>query len=215
MEGTRLRILELLQRRPRLTVEELAQTLGLSPATVRRHLDILQRDRLVSYTLARRKPGRPQHLYALTEAGQEALPKGYHRLLTQLLRQLALMSQGGLLPGNGEGLVEFLFFRMSQEVADRHREKFTRKPPEERLGALLEILGEEEFAPEVEEDRGEVHICLHNCPFRLAARANPSVCSYDYHLIATVLGTAVSRAQCIAHGDARCTYVVTGGGVKG
>ena len=46
MEGTRLRILEHLQQENQ-TVGGLATIMGLAPATVRRHLDILQRDHLI------------------------------------------------------------------------------------------------------------------------------------------------------------------------
>ena len=54
MEGTRLGILTLLQRQS-ATVDQLRTELGLAAATVRRHLDILQRDRLVTFQAVRRK----------------------------------------------------------------------------------------------------------------------------------------------------------------
>ena len=47
----------------------MAQAMGLASATVRRHLDILQRDHLVSWTEARRQTGRPHYVFFLTENG--------------------------------------------------------------------------------------------------------------------------------------------------
>jgi predicted ArsR family transcriptional regulator len=44
LSGTRLQIARLLQRDGTDTVESLADKLGLAAATVRRHLDIMQRD---------------------------------------------------------------------------------------------------------------------------------------------------------------------------
>ena len=54
MEGTRLRILQLLQRNSCDTVDGLAKSIGLAPATIRRHLDILQCDRFVSFEEVRK-----------------------------------------------------------------------------------------------------------------------------------------------------------------
>ena len=58
VDGTRQAIVALLQQSPVSTIEELAQELGMAAASVRRHLDILQRDRLVAYQVVRNKPGR-------------------------------------------------------------------------------------------------------------------------------------------------------------
>ena len=59
METTRQTILSILRRRRRATVDELTKELGLAPATVRRHLDILARDSHVEVSQVRRKTGRP------------------------------------------------------------------------------------------------------------------------------------------------------------
>ena len=88
MEDVRWQILQLLQSGTAETVEQLLRALGLAPATVRRHLDILQRDGLVTYRLVRKKAGRPEYSYYLTEAGQESLPKDYHRLLGLLVQEM-------------------------------------------------------------------------------------------------------------------------------
>jgi len=206
LEEPRLRILRLLQRHPYLAVEDLARHLQMAPATVRRHLDVLQRDGLVAFRRERRRVGRPQHVYYLTEAGQESLPKHYSRLLSYLLEELSQVSEGAI--PNGRGLVEFLLFRIAQRVADAHRERFVRRSLEERLEALREVLEAEEFAPEVSSADGETVIHLANCPFRQVARQHPALCAYDYHLIGAVLGLPIRRVRCVASGDDRCCYRV-------
>ena len=72
MEGPRLRILQLLQKNTNDTVGGLAQAIGLAVATIRRHLDILRRDPLVAFEEVRKKTGRPEYSFFLTEDGQEA-----------------------------------------------------------------------------------------------------------------------------------------------
>ena len=58
-DGTREEILALLRRHTSMSVEELARAIGLAPATVRRHLDVLLRDDYVEVSQVRGGTGRP------------------------------------------------------------------------------------------------------------------------------------------------------------
>lgn len=73
--STRDIILEIIQNRKSETVNGLAQELSLAPATIRRHLDILQRDGLVTFTEVRHGTGRPEFSFSLTERGHETPSK--------------------------------------------------------------------------------------------------------------------------------------------
>ena len=57
----------------------------LAPATVRRHMDILEWDRLVDHTEVRKPTGRPQYSFHLTEKGHDSVTKDYSRLLNELV----------------------------------------------------------------------------------------------------------------------------------
>ena len=89
MEGTRVRILMTIQRNGQATVEGLAHSLELAPATIRRHMDILQRDHLIAYREVKKPTGRPEYSFSLTEAGHDVLPKDYQRLLSALFKEMA------------------------------------------------------------------------------------------------------------------------------
>jgi len=54
---SRLRIIEILKRRNMASVGELSQALGLTPVTIRHHLDSLLADHIVSEPVPRRRPG--------------------------------------------------------------------------------------------------------------------------------------------------------------
>lgn len=206
MEGTRLRLAALLQRVPDSTVEEVGRSMGLSTATVRRHLDILYRDRLVDYHAVRRKPGRPEHAYFLTEAGHEALPKRYVHLLQMILR--ALSQSNGSTPTTASPSLGKLFTHAAQDMLAPHRERFRDKPPQERRAFLEELLTESQFAPALEEGPGGLRVRLHNCPFRFVALEHPAVCELDRELISTVLDTPATLERCITSGHHSCTYAV-------
>lgn len=209
MEGTRLRILILLQREDQATAEQIAQAVGLSYATVRRHLDILQRDRLVAYKVARRRTGRPEHVYFLTEAGQEALPKQYHRLLSLLLQELRNPLHPEPAPSaNGQNLLTHLLLRVSEHILEEQGNSFAEKPLAERVSLLRQILQEEQFSPEVEQTEGSVRLRLLNCPFRAVSLENEAVCCLDADLISRVLGAPALREEWLHRGNHTCTYLV-------
>ena len=109
MEGTRFRILQLLQSKGNQTVEALATSIGLAPATIRRHLDILQRDRFVEFCEVRKKTGRPEYSFFLTEEGQETLPKDYDRLLALTVEGLARLSTEEINGRDGGQVLELVF----------------------------------------------------------------------------------------------------------
>ena len=73
----------------------MAKEIGLAPATVRGHLDILQRDRLVDFAEVRQRTGRPGYAFYLTDAGHETLPKGYDVLLGLVVQELDTLTTEG------------------------------------------------------------------------------------------------------------------------
>ena len=116
MEGSRFRILQQLQKKTNDTVGGLAGAMELAPATIRRHLDILQRDRLVAFKGVRKKTGRPEYSFYLTEDGHQALPKSYDVLLRLLVDELGQMTATDLAGMDGRSVLETLFTRLSAQV---------------------------------------------------------------------------------------------------
>jgi predicted ArsR family transcriptional regulator len=206
MEGTRLRILQLLQKYNSYTVDGLAKSIGLAPATIRRHLDILQRDQLVSYEEVRKRTGRPEYSFYLTEAGQEALPKNYDRLLGMLVQELSALNAEDTREMNGQQILKFVFKRLADEVATSYEAEFADKDLGQRLAVLTRHLQQNDFSPQAEVSGGDLRILLHNCPFRSVALQNPEVCGFDHNLISSVLGRQFKRSHCINDGDGGCCY---------
>jgi len=194
-------------------VEELSRTLGLASATIRRHLDILQRDGMVLYERVRKKAGRPEYAYYLSEAGQEALPKEYHRLLGLLLRELRELPPSELSQADGgPALMGRLFSRIARRVVSEYEHANDQATPldlSQRVQAAVEVLEREQFLPQVEEEDGKVRIRLLNCPFRTVAREEEAVCSFDAYLITRLTGVPVVREGSITAGSPYCIYLLT------
>ena len=206
MEGTRLRILQLLQRNSNDTVDGLATEIGLAPATIRRHLDILQRDRFVAFDEVRKKTGRPEYSFYLTEDGHEALPKGYDLLLNMLIEELAALLAEDTSGRAGSEILELVFHRLSDKVWQKYESTVSGEDLEFRLSTLMGLLSKEDFFPEVELVDDTLRIKLLNCPFRSVALRNDAVCSFDSNLIASMLEIQPVREACIHDGDSCCVY---------
>lgn len=207
MENSRLRLLQLLQQHGRATVDQLARDVGLASATVRRHLDILQRDRLVAFDQVKKKVGRPEYSFYLTESGHEVLPKGYDRLLAGVLHELEVLPGEEVGAHAEESLSRDLLQRLAVETAKRYQVNHSSSDLNQRIALAREALEQESFAPEIELREGSLQVRLCNCPFRSVALENSAVCAYDQALVSALLGAEVVQIRCIRDGDVNCCYV--------
>ena len=95
MQETRQQILEILREQGESTVDELVDWLeerrgSITAVTVRHHLSKLRDDGLVDMAQKRHRstPGRPRHVYALTQQGLSHFPNNYQTLAETLLGQI-------------------------------------------------------------------------------------------------------------------------------
>lgn len=206
LEGSRLKILAIIRERGAVTIDQLAQEIALASPTIRRHLDILQRDHLVTSQPVHKKLGRPEFVYSLTEEGHESGRRDYQKLLILLLSQIKVLSHDELANQEGEELVRFLIARISDQISAPYAEPRP-SSSEARIAKLKQALTDGGFSPQVTRDNGTVRIRLCNCPFRAAALCEGSVCLFDQRLIASILGAEPARESTIRDGDNTCSYV--------
>jgi predicted ArsR family transcriptional regulator len=194
---SRSRIVEILKRRQQASVTELSQALGLTPVTIRHHLDSLYEDDVVSEPVPRRKsgPGRPEMVYALTERADALTPRNYGELCTCLLEALddASADPGTALTRAGSYLGE-------RVVSGRGRS---------RLDDTLAFLETRGYFPSVERAGDDALVVLANCPYLEAARARPQICRFDVALLERALGAEVEAEASIAAHDAACRLRIT------
>ncbi|MFN2124484.1 MAG: helix-turn-helix transcriptional regulator, partial [Candidatus Promineifilaceae bacterium] len=135
--STRDTILHTIKAHPKSNVDELAEAAGVSPVTVRHHLNALQADGLIVFHTVRRKVGRPYYVYSLSEKGQEQFPKRYVRLTSRLLHELKIQ-----LPSEAFNDV---LISVVDSVLEERRGQFENLAIEERLDYLVSLLAEEGF----------------------------------------------------------------------
>lgn len=200
MRSTRDKILQTLLRKPRSTINDLAESVGINPISVRHHLTNLQMEGLVEGKEERHGVGRPHLVYILTEDGMEQFPTRYLRLTTRLLNQMK-----ETLPGNA---VRDLFGQIAEDLAREYTHDIQGLNMEERLEFLKDLLAEEGFTVEWIKKDGRYEIHEISCPYYQIGMSHPEVCLVDQTLISRMLNLPANKVQCILDGGAHCTYVI-------
>ena len=205
-QATRNRVARsILSEGPR-TAAELASSLGLTPAGVRRHLDALLAEGLVEAREQRvyghRGRGRPAKVFALTDSGRAVFHHDYDALAVDALRFIA--------ETGGEQAVAAFARRRFDDLAGRYAAVLTETEPAERSRLLAEALTADGYAAstrEAEKLPGE-QLCQHHCPVQHVAEQFPQLCEMETQVFAELLGTHVQRLATIAHGDGVCTTFI-------
>lgn len=206
MKSTKDRILQTLLRKPRITINEIAQAVGINSISVRHHLSNLEKEGLIASEEERHGVGRPRLVYSLTEDGMERFPTKYLRLTTRLLAQMK-----ETMPAPA---VAQLFNQVAEEMASDYADQVKDMSMEERLEFVKDLLAQEGFTVEWEKKGGEYQIHEISCPYYQIGIAHPEVCTVDQTLISKMLAVPANKVQCILNGNAHCTYVVQVTGAK-
>ena len=208
---TRHGVARLLLEEGPITTAAVAETLGLSPAAVRRHLDVLVANGEAEFRDAPRRGqrgrGRPAKLWLLTETGRARFGHAYDDLAIAAIRFVA--------EGGGEPAVRAFAERRAATLVDRHRTAVTAQHEVAgRAKALATALTREGYAASTRRVGTGEQLCQHHCPVAHVAAEFPQLCEVETAAFADLLGTHVQRLATIARGDAVCTTHVPLGGTE-
>jgi len=187
-----------------VTASQVARRLGLTDPAIRRHLDALAAEGLVSSRDAlQRGPrgrGRPPQAYVVTEAGRARFRKDYDRL--------ALSAFAELIRAVGPMAIDRVAAAHFSPIGEEYRRRLAADgapDPQAAVAALAGVLEEAGYAASLSALPGAEQLCQHHCPVADIARAYPQICEIETELIASLLGSHVQRLATIAHGDGVCT----------
>ncbi|MFQ5943621.1 MAG: helix-turn-helix transcriptional regulator [Anaerolineales bacterium] len=197
---TREVILRTLKSQGKCTVNDLADAAEVSPVSVRHHITALMADDLVVAEEVKHGVGRPYHEFSLTDKAFELYPGRYFKLTNRLLDEIK--------DHVSEDLVSELFTGVANAMAIKYAEQLQGLPLEERLPRLMQMLGEEGFDAEYEQQGDEVIIREMGCPYVQIGREHPEVCAVDTRFIATALDLPTERVNCLLDGDTHCTFTL-------
>ncbi|MFL6043685.1 MAG: helix-turn-helix transcriptional regulator [Propionibacteriaceae bacterium] len=184
------------------TAAELAKRLGLTPAAIRRHLDVLlasghleARERRIYGARGR---GRPAKVFVLTDAGRSVFYTSYDDLAIDALDFLAASS-------GPDAVTLFAEARMAQSEKRYHKRMADVAPETTPARALAIALSEDGYVASTLPSASGEQLCQHHCPVAHVAERFPQICEVETAAFSRLLGVHVQRLATIAHGDGVCT----------
>jgi predicted ArsR family transcriptional regulator len=233
--STRARIARAVGEDGPVTASELATSLGITPAAVRRHLDIMLAEGLITEhtpPVAPRRRGRPAKAFVLTAAGHAALTNTYDDLAVSALRFMA--------ERHGRDAVRAFAAERVAELEHRYSKHVDAAGDDvvDRVEALADALASDGYAatsrpvgdgmasgPAPAADSGShgtatkpaanvpmkgapmkaVQLCQGHCPVQHVATEFPELCEAEAEAFSRMLGVHVQRLATLAHGAHVCT----------
>ena len=184
------------------TASTLSKRLALTPAGIRRHLDLLVADGILEARDPRvgstRGRGRPSKVFLMTDEGRSQFEHTYDDLAVAALKFMAAQSGDHLVTAFAESRAEDIERKATPYLAKRTK----------KIDALAAFLTEQGYAASVEKRGTGEEICQHHCPIAHVAAQYPQLCEAETQAFSRLLGTHVQRLATIAHGDGVCTTYI-------
>ncbi len=184
------------------TASTLSKRLALTPAGIRRHLDLLVADGILEARDPRvgstRGRGRPSKVFLMTDEGRSQFEHSYDDLAVAALKFMATHSGDHLVTAFAESRAEDIERKATPYLAKRAK----------KIDALATFLTEQGYAASVEKRGTGEEICQHHCPIAHVASQYPQLCEAETQAFSRLLGTHVQRLATIAHGDGVCTTYI-------
>lgn len=210
---TRDRVRQTISEQGPLTAAALASRLGLTPAAVRRHLDLLAEQGAIEERApadaggSGRGRGRPARAYILSEAGHAGLDSDYDDVATSALRFLAEHA-------GADAVGEFARER-SAELEARYAAQLATAGEDvtARAQALATALSADGFAASTRPvaagtPLAGVQLRQGHCPVQHVTAQFPAFCDAETDAFSRLLGVHVQRLATLAHGEHVCTTFI-------
>ncbi len=170
--GRRREVLAVLRDAPGpLSINTIADRLGVHPNTVRFHLDrLVENGRVERVEVGRRTAGRPPQLFRPVRRMDLAGPRQYRLLAELLVQSLAADPDRATI-----GLEAGRAWGRGHAAAAGSAGSAVADGPNDGVDRLMVLLDEIGFAPEDRTDHGRRQIGLRHCPFLELAESRPAV----------------------------------------
>lgn len=184
------------------TATVLGQRLGLTPAGIRRHLDLLVADGVLEAREPRsasiRGRGRPSKVFVMSDQGREKFEHSYDDLAVAALKFMSAQSGEHLVNAFAQSRADDIERKATVAIASKNN----------KVQALATFLTDQGYAANVQSNPMGEELCQHHCPIAHVAAQFPQLCEAETQALSNLLGTHVQRLATIAHGDGVCTTFI-------
>lgn len=184
------------------TAVVLGERLGLTPAGIRRHLDLLVEDGVLEardpHSALSRGRGRPSKVFVMTDSGRQQFEHSYDDLAVAALKFMSAQA--------GEHMIQAFANSRAEDIKRKAENAIAKRS--HKSDALATFLTEQGYAASIEVRANGEQLCQHHCPIAHVAAEFPQLCEAETEAFSKVLGTHVQRLATIAHGDGVCTTFI-------
>lgn len=194
-------LLDLIRRHGPLTVEAMAQRLGVTATAVRNRLTRLVGSGMVERRSESAGRGRPRHVYQASVEAHKRLGQNYADLAVILWNEMMRSVED-------RKLRRVLFGRITERLAELYRAQVTGVEWERRLVQLGTVLHDRGVETEVTPGDGGAMPVLkqHSCPYYELAEVDRAICAMERKMFEKVLGRSLRLSQCRLDGHRSCDF---------
>lgn len=192
----------LLYNKKGLTIDELANELGITRTAVQQHALTLEQGGYIEKGSLTNTGGRPGRAYVLSKNGNELFPKQYSWFAELLLK--SIKDQLGS-PGLEEKLKE-----IGRSIAQSLKPKLQGLSLPEKINEVSKLMQTLGYKTEVASQDGEKLpvIKAHNCIYHHLAQDIEEVCQLDCALLETLIDRKIEHEECIVRGGEVCKFKI-------
>ena len=197
---TKEQILALLKQHGNLTIMDLANELEITEMAVRRHIQTLERDKLIRSDVKKQTMGRPSKVYQLAECGENLFPKRYKEFSLEILKGLKAAGQ--------EQLIIDILLKRKEHLLKEHKKEHPNEALSDRMENLRRIQDHDGYMPEIENKDGIIHFRELNCPYIEVAKEFPQICQAERGFIQDFIEADFVTLSSMVDGHTCCHYTV-------
>ena len=202
LSETRRKIVLLIKADGELTVDELADSLGITRSAVRQHVAGLEADGLLDHVTERGRPGRPRFRYVLTRAAERLFPGRTDEVFVEVLDALDQRE-----PGRSAELFRQHFARRADQLPNDCGDRSI----EAQVSQLVKVLEQDGHMPLLEATSASSwRLTSTNCPLARVAEGRSEVCDAELEFFRAVVPAAqVECARRIGDGKSSCVHLLS------
>ena len=185
-----------------MSVDSIACAVGVSKVGIRRHLDLLSRDGLISFETEQRERGRPGRVYFLTDKAELLFPNSYKALALGVIQKVGVEF--------GQQAVNTVLRKQSDDVSNGLKPAMHGLSFDKKVKRLSVLVDERGYNVSVRRMRDGSYLWRQrNCPLLAVANVYCQLCDEELRVYRDLLETEVVRDCRIAAGAKSCDYRIS------
>nr|WP_246252917.1 MarR family transcriptional regulator [Acidianus brierleyi] len=198
--STENRIILFIKEKGPVTLQEIADNLGITKMGAYKHVTQLERKGLISRKVIKKEVGRPSYVFNVTESGKLYFTNSDSLILLKFLDYIKR-------EGKDELVIKFLKDRF-KSLYNEYKDKLDKKDLDEKVEILGKLRTSEGYMAEVKKCGNSFELMELNCPIYRIASLFGEACSMERDLFSKVLDAEVENSHRQVDNSNVCRFII-------